>query len=453
MEKGKFKWPFGFYVCSLSFTFERCAYYTAKWLMAIFVVASAAKGGLGLTKADGAMMSSFIVAFTYITPLIGGFIADRWVSPRILVPIGEILMGIGYLFAWKATGKASLYIMIVLVSIGTGFFKGIVSGVNGRQFPKADEDMLNSVFSIQYSFVNIGSFCGTTFLSLLAINVDYRLTFLVCALLMFFDAIWWVFGQRFIANDAGKVPFLVDNRVETVDESAKEKDTAPLTSNEKKRVAAILLCTFFSGVFWLIWYMVYLPVYYEFGPVSQNGLGWASWNIGSFEMPTAWFDSMNALTCIVLGPVLAVVWAKMATRPKGDMSMFKKTALGIILLGLGVAVMVVAGVMSGEGEKPVGIWLIIVVSLLMSVGEMIFSPLGNSFINKFAPKKLLGTLLGVWPFIIFFSGLLYGPLYNWLQNFKFLYAFSGVTIVILACGIILWVLSPKLDSLVVKDEE
>lgn len=76
--------------------------------------------------------------------------------------------------------------------------------------------------------------------------------------------------------------------------------------------------------------------------------------------------------------------------------MFKKTALGIILLGLGVAVMVAAGVMSGEGERPVGIWLIIVVSLLMSVGEMLFSPLGNSFINKFAPKKLLGTLLGVW---------------------------------------------------------
>lgn len=99
MEKGKFKWPFGFYVCSLSFTFERCAYYTAKWLMAIFVVATVAEGGLGLTKADGAMMSSFIVAFTYITPVVGGFIADRWVSPRLLVPVGEIIMGIGYLFA------------------------------------------------------------------------------------------------------------------------------------------------------------------------------------------------------------------------------------------------------------------------------------------------------------------------------------------------------------------
>ena len=453
MQKSKFKWPFGFYVCSLSFTFERCAYYTAKWLMAIFVATSVMKGGLGLTTADGALMSSFIVAFTYITPVIGGFIADRWVSPKLMVPLGEIIMGIGYLCAWQANSKAMLYVMIILVSIGTGGFKGVLSGINGRQFPKADEDMLNSIFSIQYSFVNIGSFIGTTFLPLIAVNISYRLTFLICAIVMFADAVWWILGQRFIVNDAGKVPFLVDNRVEKVDEKAKEKDTAPLTTVEKKRVAAILLCTLFSGVFWLIWYMVYLPVYYEFGPVSEAGLGWANWNIGSFTMPTAWFDSINALTCIVLGPVLAVVWAKMAERPKGDMSMFKKTAIGILLLGLSIVAMVAAALMSGEGEKAVGIWIIILVALLMSIGEMVFSPLGNSFINKFAPKKLLGTLLGVWPLIIFFAGLLYGPLYNWLGNFRFIYAFGGVAVVVLICGIVLWIMSGKLDKLVVEDEK
>lgn len=70
-------------------------------------------------------------------------------------------------------------------------------------------------------------------------------------------------------------------------------------------------------------------------------------------MPTAWFDSMNGLCCIVLGPVFAGVWAKMQKRPQGDISMFKKTALGIILLGLGIVAMVVAALMSGEGERAV----------------------------------------------------------------------------------------------------
>lgn len=150
METTKKKWPFGFYVCSFSFTLERLAYYAAKWGVAIFIVLSAAEGGLGLSKAEGALMSSNLVAFTYITPVIGGYIADRWISPRLLVPIGEILMGLGYLCAWQAQSKGMVWVMIILIAIGTGFFKGNVSGINGRLFPLADADTLDlsSVSSI-----------------------------------------------------------------------------------------------------------------------------------------------------------------------------------------------------------------------------------------------------------------------------------------------------------------
>ncbi|MFC2662489.1 MAG: MFS transporter, partial [Eubacterium sp.] len=63
----KHSFPFGFYVCSLSFTFERLAYYAAKWGVATFIVVASAKGGLGLPQATGALFSSFLVAFTYIT--------------------------------------------------------------------------------------------------------------------------------------------------------------------------------------------------------------------------------------------------------------------------------------------------------------------------------------------------------------------------------------------------
>ena len=92
MENTKKKLPFGFYVCCLTFSFKRLAYYAAKWGLSIFIVATAAHGGLGLDKSVGAAMSSNLVAFTYITPIIGGYIADRWISPRILVPVGEIRM-------------------------------------------------------------------------------------------------------------------------------------------------------------------------------------------------------------------------------------------------------------------------------------------------------------------------------------------------------------------------
>lgn len=451
MENTKKKFPFGFYVCCLSFTFERLAYYAAKWGLSIFIVVAAAKGGLGLDKSIGAAMSSQLVAFTYITPVIGGYIADRWISPRILVPIGEILMGLGYLCAWQANGRVMLYAMIILVAVGTGFFKGNVSGINGRLFPTSDEDELDTAFNLQYSFVNIGSFCGTTFLSLIGTNVGYREMFLVCGIFLFIDCAWWLFGMRFF-GDAGKKPFLVDNRTENVDKADKEKDNAPLTKLERNRVIAILIVTLFSGIFWLIWYMVYMPVYYEFGPVAQGGQGWANWNIGSFEMPTAWFDSMNGLLCIILCPVFAGIWAKMRQRPQGDWGMFTKTAIGIIILGLCTASMILAAVISGQGTKnPAGIWVIVLTAVCMSVGEVIFSPLGNAFISKYSPKKLLGTMLGVWPLIIFFSGLAYGPLYNWLENFDFVKAYGIVTLIIVGCGVVMLLFTKKFDRLVEGD--
>ena len=230
----------------------------------------------------------------------------------------------------------------------------------------------------------------------------------------------------------------------------KEKDNAPLTKLERNRVVAILIVTVFSGVFWLIWYMAYMPVYYEFGPVSQGGSGWANWNIGSFEMPTAWFDSMNGLLCIILCPIFAGIWAKMRQRPQGDWGYVHKDCYrnyhpwslyrihGSCCFAL-----------SGQGTKdPVGIWVIILASVCMSLGEVIFSPLGNAFISKYAPKKLLGTMLGVWPLIIFFSGKAYGPLYNWLGNFDFVKAYGVVTIIIVACGVIMLAFTKKFDKMV-----
>lgn len=442
--------PLGFYVCALSFTFERLAYYAAKWGLSIFPVVAAFQGGLGLTKAEGALLSSWLVAFTYITPMIGGFIADRWISPRILVPLGEILMGLGYLCAWQAQGKGMLILMIALVAIGTGFFKGNVSGINGRQFDPNDSQLLIKVFSWQYSFVNIGSFCGTTFLALIGTNYGYRQMFLACGVFMFIDVIWWLFGSRFLLNDAGKKPFKVDSATA---EEEEEEAVAPLTANEKKRVAAILIVTVFSGIFWLIWYMAYLPVYYEFGPLSQGGSGWANWTIGNFEMPTAWFDSANGLFCILLCPVFVVVWKKLSERPQGDWSMWKKTATGILLLGLCVVCMVIAAAMAGEGAgQPVGIWIILLTAFCMTVGEVVFSPLGNSFISEYAPKQLLGTLLGVWPLVIFFAGLGYGPLYNFLATFSFVKAYGIVAALIIVCGVVMLATDKAFQKLVDTDE-
>lgn len=192
--------------------------------------------------------------------------------------------------------------------------------------------------------------------------------------------------------------------------------------------------------------MAYMPAYYYFGyGDGASFLNHANWYIGNFQIPTSWFDSINALVCIILGPVLAVLWAKMAKRPKGDMSMFKKTALGTMLVGVSYIVMVIADVSRGEGQASV-LWLALV-CLLMSVGEMVFSPLGNSFISKIAPAKVLGLLLGFWPIAVFIAQYAYPPVYAWLKTIAFAKGYGGLAVVVIALGLILWIFSGKLDKL------
>ncbi|MBA4699999.1 MAG: peptide MFS transporter [Ruminococcus sp.] len=443
MEATKKRKPFGFYVCALGFTFERCAFYTVKYLLAIWIATNAAGGGLGLTDAKAASMSAIFVAATYITPIIGGYIADYWLSPRICVITGMILMGIGYLCTWQANSTTLVWVMILFVAVGTGLFKGNLSGVNGLLFE--DKDELTEAFSIQYSFVNIGSFIGTTFVVLAADSRGYNFVFLLCAIFLFVDAIWFGLNQKAL-GDAGKKPFKHDQRKFIDSKKKKAEETQPLTTSDKKRILAIVLVTMFSIVFWVVWYMAYMPAYFYFGyGDGADFLNRANWYIGSWQVPTSYFDSLNAITCIILGPVLAGVWARLARRPKGDLSMFKKTSLGMILVGCSFVAMVLADIIRGEGQASL-LW-IIVIALLMSVGEMVFSPLGNSFITMFAPAKVLGLLLGLWPIAVFFATMIYPALYAFLKTVPFQAGYGSVAAVVIILGVILWLMSGKLDKL------
>lgn len=414
-------------------------------MLAVWIATTVGSGGLGLSDTKGVSMAALFTALTYITPVIGGYIADYWVSPRICVVVGMILMGVGYLCTWQATSMGLVWAMIILVSVGTGLFKGNLSGVNGLLFAKKED--LDEAFSIQYSFVNVGSFIGTTFLVLLIGTKGFNFVFLCCGLLLFIDAIWFLVNGKYL-GDAGKRPFKIDQRKFNIKDNKAEEGAKPLTAGDKKKVAAIILVTLFSVVFWMVWYLAFQPAYFYFGwGDGEAFLNRANWVIGSFTVPTAWFDSMNALVCIILGPVLGKLWTKMASRPKGDMSMFKKTALGMILVGISYVVMVVADII-GNGNT--SLIMIAMVSLLMSTGEMVFSPLGNSFITKLAPSKLMGLLLGFWPIAVFFSNMLNPKVYALLKTdvpAQFQKGYGILAAIVIGIGLLLWFGSKTLDKL------
>jgi len=440
------KKPFGFYVCCIAFMFERMAYYSAKYLIFVFVSAAVVTGGLGLTVVQAGLVQSNLVAFTYLAPIIGGYLSDRYIGARYCVPVGLAFMTAGYWIGGSATNVATMNIMVALVAIGTGLFKGNVAAISGSLFD--DEKQLDSAFSLQYSFVNVGAFIGTAAVGLLVgvvfLNGEvqgFRQAFKLCGAICAIDALWIMFGMRFF-GEVGKKPFKAGKHVE----AKVEVETKPLSKTEKKKVFAIVLVSMFSVVFWLFWYLSYLAVY-------DYGAKFINLELTNLTVPLSWFDSLNSFMCIALGPVLGLLWLKLSKRPQGDLSLFKKLGIGLGFLGLSFFMLVFAEISRGGDptSKASLVWLI-AFGILLSIGEMLFSPLGNSFVTKYAPNKMYSVLMGVWIFATFVAGKSYAYLYAFTSQFPIMQAYIAIPIVLFVFAILLFVFDKKLIRLL-EDEE
>lgn len=95
-SKGKMRFPFAFWVCGFTELFERLAYYLGRSLILVFVTATVASGGLGLSDVTAAKMQSNLTAFSYLAALFGGVIVDKWIGARYTTPIGIFIVAVGY---------------------------------------------------------------------------------------------------------------------------------------------------------------------------------------------------------------------------------------------------------------------------------------------------------------------------------------------------------------------
>ncbi len=458
----KAKYPLGFYVSSLAYTFERFAFYGSKPLLILFLVTAINKGGLGIGKTEAAVIAANFTAFTYIAPVIGGFVCDRLLGARYAVTLGCVLMGLGYLVGWKATGIGSINLMIIIVAIGTGLFKGNLAGIIGRLFD--DPDQLDSAFSIQYSFVNIGAFlgsaiCGYLYMNTFMVNgaMGFRQVFLICGVLVILGGIFFTLFYGALQGQ-GKKPFkyLTDTQgnvigeAQTDDKKESKESLAPLTKTEKKRVAAIVFVSFVSIVFWLFYYQqdIVLTLY-----MTQ----YANMKVGGFEFsPAHVTTTWNGLLCIFLSLAAAKLWTKLSQRPQGDLSMFQKVTLSFVFLGLAYVVLIVMETVRGVGAPDTSkisvLWLF-AFGVVLTLGEICFSPLGNSFVSKWAPKKYLSLLLGVWTFATFVAAKVNGYTQGFVEKLGIYTIFVTFGIVSFVFAVIIFLMTKPLNKLLSEDEE
>ncbi len=446
VKKGK---PWSFYMTSITFSFERAAYYSSRWLLFTYVTVAviaggADKSGLGLGKVEGAAMQSNIVAFTYLAPVLLGFIADKLIGARYLIPVGLLLMGLGYGYAGYVGTYSSLWAMIILVSIGTGFFKGNLQAVVGEIF-KGDEKRKDDAFSTMYSFINMGAFIGTTFVGLLYVKLatssanGYLQCFKIAGLLCIIGAVWFILGFKSL-GDVGKHPFAKGEE----HHEEKVKVSRPLEKYEIRRVWSIIIISLLSVVFWIFWYLTYV-ILYDYMPKFVDD------KIGTFTVPTSWLDSLNSLACVALGPILGALWYKLARRPQGDWSLYKKASIALFLLGVTFGILALTEIVRGVGApetQKAGILWVVLFFIVLSLAEMFFSPLGASFVSKYSPKHILSIMMAVWIVATFGAAKGYSYLYKLVAELPIVNVALGIGGVCVVVALLVFIFEKKLASLV-----
>ena len=389
----KSKYPFGFYIGCLTYTFERFAFYGTKPLLVLYLTELVAKGGLEIPKATATIIAANFTAYTYIAPLIGGYICDKWLGARYAVTLGCIIMGLGYLIGWKSTSLASVNMMIYVVSIGTGLFKGNLAGLMGRMFE--NDDQMDAAFSIQYSFVNIGAFFGSAIMGAAYMSffqhgevLGYRQVFLFCGALVILGGILFTASYGKL-HGQGKLPFKYRTDAhgnvigETVLDKKEKASSAKLTKKERNGVLAIVFVSFVSIIFW---------TFYE---QQSNALSLYAQDFVDMTLfgitlsPAHVFVSWNGLLCIFLSLAAAKLWATLAKRPQGDLTMFQKVTLSFAFLGLAYTILIFMELTRGGGTNKASVLWLLFFGILITIGEICFSPLGNSFVSKVAPKRHL----------------------------------------------------------------
>lgn len=445
----KLKHPPGLYLLFLTEMWERFSYYGLRSLLILYLTTMYAMGGLGFDVSTGAMIYGMYTGFTYFTPIIGGYLADRYLGQKLAIIIGGATLAVGNIILFAVSGRVGLFIGLTALIIGNGFFKPNISTVVGQLY-EPDDKRKDSAFTIFYMGINIGSLLAPIICGLLAENIfatklngeiiqyGFKYGFLASAIGMVIgQIIFVVFAPKYLGH-LKKKP--LDLKAKQSSEKVEKK---PLTSQEKKRTLAILILAVFVVFFWAGFEQAGSSLTMFADKLTNR-------HIFGTTVPVTFFQSINPIFVLILSPIFAKIWITLANRKKGDMKIPTKMALGMITLGIGFIVMVCATMSIGGSENPVmkaSMWWLVITYFFNTVGELCLSPIGLSMVSKIAPVKLASLLMGAWLASSGVASILGGFIASNLESFGATEIFAVIAAVSIVLGIVLLFLSGKISKM------
>lgn len=463
--------PSGLFVLFFTEMWERFSYYGMRALLVLFLVTAVIDGGWDWERSDALMLYGWYTGLVYLTPIIGGFIADKLLGYRKAVVLGALIMTIGHAsMALEGTGSAFFYIGLFCLIIGNGLFKPNISSMVGQLY-KGQGKEKDAGYTIFYMGINAGAFLGILLCGYIGEKIGWHFGFGLAGVFMFLGMLQFYYAQKIFGkigltpSETQDVEDAVENSIEETEDDlkavAKEAESSHVV---RDRMTVIGIFALFTVFFWwafeqaggsmtifaadytdralvgdaamtfkvvnsiitlvpmlVITWVLYLLFKQTFGFYAKSNIflglsfliiwGIVLWMLKrEFDADTS---EVPASWFSVLNSLFIILFAPVFSKiweSKYNPSGPVKFAIGLLLVGLGFGVLAYGAMNIPEGAKTASVSLMFLVGayLLHTLGELCVSPVGLSYVSKLAPVKLVSMMFGIWFVSNFIANLLGG---------------------------------------------
>ena len=492
--------PVGLFVLFFTEMWERFSYYGMRAILVLFLTSSIMKDGWAWSNEDALQLYGLYTGLVYLTPIFGGFFADKFLGYRNATVLGALIMTLGHAsMALESFTDSFFYLGLVLLIIGNGFFKPNISSIVGQLYKDGDKRK-DGGYTIFYMGINAGAFLGILLCGYIGEKVGWHLGFGLAGIFMFFGMLQFWFAQK-IFGDIGITP---KKLAEAQPADKDPKLNQGFSKVEIDRLIVIVVFSIFTIFFWWAFEqaggsmtifakdftqrtlvgdassifkiantiitlvpMVVLTIvlYGLFSKMLRNfvlsnlflgasfAIIWSiviwmivrEFSVTATEIPASWFSVLNSLYIILLAPLFSKIWAS-KFNPSGPI----KFAIGLILLGTGFAFLAFGawGIPLGAEQASVSIVWLILAYLFHTMGELCVSPVGLSYVSKLAPIKLVGLMFGFWFVCSAVANYLGGKTGSYIDKISEAYGLSNFFLIFFVipvlAGILMIVLKPIL---------
>ena len=443
--------PKGLFLLFTTEMWERFSYYAMRAILVLYLVdkvQSDGGHGLGWNQADAISLYGTFTGLVYLTPLLGGWIADNLLGQRKTIMIGGALMALGqFTLAFPHSMVPGLetemfYLGLFTLIIGNGLFKPNISTMVGDLYEEGDHRR-DGAFTIFYMGINLGAFFGAIAVGSIVAYYDgnYQVGFLTAGIGMILSLIIQMVYAQKLLGDIGNVPAAKLEKAKNEANGNTRKE--PLTKVERDRIKVIMVMGLFTIIFWA-------------GFEQAGGLmnlftnDFTDRMLGSFEVPTTWFQSLNALFIVIFAPVIASIWIKLGSKEPNSPVKF---ALALFFLAVGFLFMIGAVLeLGGDADAKSSMWWLVGAYFFHTIGELCLSPIGLSMVTKLAPLRIMSLMMGAWFLFIAAANKIGGVVGSFIghdgsveeQLANAMGIFSGIAITSVVSGIILYFMADKL---------